>query len=570
MWSTGNYIISGGMETVIVLWQLDTGKKQFLPHLSAAIESIVVSPSGLSYAIRLANNSVKVLSTTELQPIFSVSGIQISHEKQVLIKPPKVRSVTVLHQGNRTVTTRFPAAVTSGGGNFLLAAPAASSRSRMSLPQDMNATFLQTVDIKSGWQISNQALARTQVTTLNMGPESNLIEGPNVKLLQISHNDQWLATVDEWTPPMLDVESLAIDAEASMMAQKLRMEVFLKFWEWNGDTKNWELISRIDAPHSAKRFASRVGGSVLDLIADQSSIGFFTIGEDWTVKIWKPKTRKRNGVEIRNKKNNKLYWDWVCQLSISLPININSRNTAIARLAISKDGSLLTVAHGSLVHMIDPVSGSIVSTRTDLLFGRLKGVGIIHRYLVLLSEELVVWDLVNDKMHYSFTIDTDIVGSKRETKTAQLAINHSTFAVAAALQITIFDPSSSSYTTHKLPQGVKVLLSLTQGKGYLVIDRLGEIRIITPESPAVSPPKEVVQNQQRTTAGLEILFNHVQTTNTGISPSKDELSLDTDHTPVIRQHQLAEIFERPASELPSMTELFQEVAKLFSKKDKSK
>jgi NET1-associated nuclear protein 1 (U3 small nucleolar RNA-associated protein 17) len=43
-WSLdGNYVISGGTETVLVLWQLDTGKHQFLPHMSATIQNVVVS-----------------------------------------------------------------------------------------------------------------------------------------------------------------------------------------------------------------------------------------------------------------------------------------------------------------------------------------------------------------------------------------------------------------------------------------------------------------------------------------------------------------------------------------------
>ena len=69
-------MISGGKETVLVLWQLDTNLKQFLPHLSAAIESLAVSPKGTLYALRLSDNSVIVLSTAELEPIANIVGLQ--------------------------------------------------------------------------------------------------------------------------------------------------------------------------------------------------------------------------------------------------------------------------------------------------------------------------------------------------------------------------------------------------------------------------------------------------------------------------------------------------------------
>src|ERR1700733_11875966 len=72
----GNYIISGGSETVLVLWQLDTGKQQFLPHMSATIQNIVVSPTGTSYGIQLADNSAMILSTAKLEPTTNISGIQ--------------------------------------------------------------------------------------------------------------------------------------------------------------------------------------------------------------------------------------------------------------------------------------------------------------------------------------------------------------------------------------------------------------------------------------------------------------------------------------------------------------
>ena len=586
--SSGNYIISGGMETVLVLWQLDTGKQQFLPHLSAAIESIVVSPSGLCYVIRLANNSVKIISTTELQPIFSMSGVQISHQNQVLaMSAPYVPMVGLSHRRPRTEHFRVPATMSSSSGQLLLAAPAASSpSSRTGVPQDPNAAFLQTVDIKSGRQISNQALTRTKVTSLNMGPEANIIEGPNVVLLQISHDSQWLATVDEWSPPIQDIDFLVIDAKATYKEQRLRMEIFLKFWAWNSDKSTWELTSRVDGPHTRQSCGSRVGGQVLDMVADPSSVGFATVGEDWIIKLWKARRRKRNGVEVRNK-DGKLLFDWICRFSITLPININplylrTFNPPYAKLAISEDGSLLAVGHqlptDALVHIIDTDNGIIVSTLTDLISGHLHGLGIIHRYLVLLSNELVVWDLVDNEICWSFSLSSDAPESERIHDLVHLAIDqmNQTFAVSvpksskkALARLTIFDPSSPNYlSTHELPRNLKILLSLTQRKAYLTVDTHAEIRIITLRSQTIQALKISVPSQEISTAGLENLFLNGKTTKVESESKDDRSPWDSGDVAVVRQHQLTEIFDRPSSEIPSMTILFQEVAKLFSKKDK--
>lgn len=193
-------MISGGSETVLVIWQLDTGRKQLLPHLSATIESIVVSHDGSSYAIRLADNSTMIISTSELQPTFNVSGILLPSRSHVSsathrhVKPPEKVEQKLIY--------RRPAVTSSEGGpsNVLLAVPAALPSS-VGIPPSLSASYLQTFDPKLGYQISRQALTRTKITDLNTGPDGHVIDEPNVVLLQVSHDGNWLATVEEWIPP---------------------------------------------------------------------------------------------------------------------------------------------------------------------------------------------------------------------------------------------------------------------------------------------------------------------------------------------------------------------------------
>jgi NET1-associated nuclear protein 1 (U3 small nucleolar RNA-associated protein 17) len=68
-------MISGGSENVLVIWQMDTGKKDFLPHLSGSVENIVVSPNGSSYVLHLDDNSAMIISTAEMKPTAYISGI---------------------------------------------------------------------------------------------------------------------------------------------------------------------------------------------------------------------------------------------------------------------------------------------------------------------------------------------------------------------------------------------------------------------------------------------------------------------------------------------------------------
>ena len=586
---------------MLLQWQLDTGRKQFLPHLSAAIESVVVSPSGSSYAVRLANNSAMVLSTTELEPTVTISGIQMPTQVPSALQPPKVASVTTSSPQNHGATSRMSATVSPlGTGQLLVAVPAESS-SRVGIPQTSSATFLQTLDIVSGSQISKQALSRTKVTTLNMGPESNIIEEPHVTQLQISHDGQWLASIDEWTPPRQDIAPLTIDQQATKDEQISRIEVYLKFWSWNNEIQTWELVARIDAPHATETGLSQKSAQVLDLIADPSTLGFITLGVDGLVKSWRPRNRYRDGIEVHGK-DGKPLTNWFCGQSTTLPTLYNSPDMEnvylpAAKLAVSADGSLLAVGYQSssqsMVHLINTEKGDIHSTRSDLLLGTLVGIGIIDRYLILLSEELIVWDLVDDQLSYGFQLRSVGLQRAKATSATHLAVdqrNH-TFAVAVPdicntresrpqlrAQLVVFDPAQSTpLSTSSLPRSLVHLLPVPFRKGYLAIDTTSEMRLVTPLSDFFSKSQDLPKVDKVTTAGLENLFGKTgaasvrkdgveQLSVPGKATSKKEYDLAIEDMPVVRQKQLAEIFDAgPSFALPSVMDLFEQVAGLFSK-----
>ena len=54
----GTFLLSGGEESVLVLWQLDKKLSQFRPRLGAStIEQISCSPDDGYYAVSLQSNS---------------------------------------------------------------------------------------------------------------------------------------------------------------------------------------------------------------------------------------------------------------------------------------------------------------------------------------------------------------------------------------------------------------------------------------------------------------------------------------------------------------------------------
>lgn len=142
-----NYLISGGKETVLVLWQLITGNKQFLPHLTSEIERIVVSPQGDRYAIQLGDNSIMILSTTELKPVANFAGLQMRISRN-LEEFGAASKTTILH-----------------GDQLLLSVPATQPKM---LADVSSRPFLQTFDLRTSRHIARQALTRNNITDFNL------------------------------------------------------------------------------------------------------------------------------------------------------------------------------------------------------------------------------------------------------------------------------------------------------------------------------------------------------------------------------------------------------------------
>lgn len=75
----GAYLISGGEESVLVLWQLSTGTKEFIPRLGAPIKTISISNSPKQeqqIAVRLRDGTIHFIATKNLKISRSITDIK--------------------------------------------------------------------------------------------------------------------------------------------------------------------------------------------------------------------------------------------------------------------------------------------------------------------------------------------------------------------------------------------------------------------------------------------------------------------------------------------------------------
>ncbi|KAJ4709304.1 WD repeat-containing protein 75 [Melia azedarach] len=75
--SDGAYLYSGGKEGVLVVWQLDTGKKKFLPRIGSPLLYFIDSPDPSLSSISCADNQIHVLKMPSMEILKSISGIKL-------------------------------------------------------------------------------------------------------------------------------------------------------------------------------------------------------------------------------------------------------------------------------------------------------------------------------------------------------------------------------------------------------------------------------------------------------------------------------------------------------------
>ena len=540
-----------------------------------------------------------VLSAAELEPIINVTGPRIRVRRRPLIEPPGISQVSSWNKDEHLfrISTRSAATIIPEPGHLLLAVPEASS-SRACLPVSSNAPFLQTLDIRNGDHLSLQALARTKTTTRNIGPEMNVIAEPNVVLIQVSHDGQWLATVDEWVPPSVEYKHLSLD-EKDLIRQLLsRAEVHLRIWSRKAKTDTWELVAKIENPHDGQL---GMPGKVLDLISDLSLLGFVTIGSDARVKVWRAKRRFRDGQEVHSQDGTPLT-TWSCEPPLSLPIavtlNLHDMPSPIGRLACSPDGSLFAAAYQadadseSSLYLLSASPLEIHSSLSDLTVSGLKAIALLSQHLIILSEILQVYDIVNSFTQFVHKV-TSGANLKQESamRSTHLAVNPSseTFAVVTPKgtdlesRVVVYNATQPGpLLTTGFRRGTVAILPLSgceqRGKGgYIILDDAASIRHFQPQAKKLTTANaKIPKSKAKRLVGLGSLFDGQGNRNKALIVAKgaseetsetvlDEMEeLDDDETPFVKEHQLKETLDIGSLyNLPRVENLFDMVAGLY-------
>ena len=491
-------MISGGSENALVIWQMDTGKQNFLPHLSGSVENVTVSGRGALYGVHLDDNSAMVLSTAELQPTCYVAGVQsaVTH-----LSTPKDQLVKRVWTSTKHPLLPVATAICPKDTSKLHLCVGSVQQSIVA-GTNPATPWLQSIDLVSLRSLDKQAIARTQLTDVTITNKGKPIIDPRVSHMVFSVDGAWLATVDEWEPAPHDIQEWALGAQDLMKRQ--RREVFLKFWEVKDDGQVG-LVSRINSPHSSP-FAERV----LDLAAESRSNSFATLGADGKIRSWIAKSRELDDVAAGGGRGEDSV-KWVCRLTVDLGATPEdelfemeqdlvaddedppqeSRETAPSgALAFSEDGSTLFAAFGNtedgLVYVIDVKSGQICHTIQDLWQGEVCRMECISRYLITLSNHLRVYDVVAGELSYGIRMP-----EIQSAEFLQLAadVRSGFFAVSVpagdSTDVAVYSTARADpVLLQSLESRVVSLTSTPETSGFLVLDDMAQISTLSEVSQA--------------------------------------------------------------------------------------
>ncbi len=556
-----------------------------MPHLSATIENIVVSPRGSSYAVHLDDNSTMILSTAEMKPTMYVSGIQSLVLGDRPSKESLVRRVwrpvdEIAAPLVATVNPQSPSQVFLCVGNGQQASPEGSS----------STPLLQVFDISSFHGVTKHAIARTNPTDVNVTSEGVPITEPTATKLAFSRDGKWLASVDEWQPSERDAEAFLTGSKTPAEASRERREIYLKFWEVGAEDESFQLVSRINDAHHTDRTET-----VFDLASDPTSSRFATIGNDGMVRFWTPRLRKRDGLAATRPDGEPLR-SWTCSRAVSLPIyeqdeSIETHKTAPRSGAItfSEDGSILFAAFGppsgALVVAIDTETGTFRDVVSGMFKGEIRAIKSLSSSLILLSEDLVVYDIVSDELLYSYSLKETSEAAKRLT---QLAVNYESRSIAlvapvantgqgkmkkgARSELVVFSIGEDE------PQLVQTFSHLIisvcaapSSSGFICVDSAAQIWSVTEgaeQAPLLQPLADL--GVDGNAAPEELLLQEDEASDEEMQDADQDVEMDDDdgtHAAVVAPQRLAEIFNAaPAFAMPPIEDIFYQVAGLFSTK----
>ncbi|OBZ79932.1 WD repeat-containing protein 75 [Grifola frondosa] len=387
---TGNgaYLLSGGEEAVFVIWQLHTGKREYVPRVGAPILHVTLSKAKdeeEEYLLSLADASFVFIRAGSLKISRAIARIKldpaISHDR-----PSK--------------STAVPLAIHSLTSTLIL--------------PSSHPTSLQTFAPSTSKLVSELEVSPSNRVSRR---DEKPLEPSRIERVVVCDSGEWMATIDS--------------READ---EAFRGEVYMKIWWWDRKAGFWILNTRIDRPHGLRKVT---GVAFRPKTRDQDSLFLVTTGEDGNVKAWRIRSTKTKSGDVED--------FWVARSTFRF------RSEIPTDVSWSPEGSLLAVSVGPYVAIYDPDTNALLQVLTCAeckVVSSARFVGVSGRFLAVHgAQDVMLWDLISQTMrwHYHSPSAIDqLISHPEEEAFAVFEHPSSTTAETPSTRVLIFRPSSPS------------------------------------------------------------------------------------------------------------------------------
>lgn len=549
-----NYLMSGGLERVLVFWQLETDKTQFLPRLNGSIDRISVDLHKPDYYTLMLKVPVTT-NTPRKKDVDEEDEDEACYE--VLVVSAVDLVLRLLVNGVRPEFTNPNVRGTLGKTKKRFAKLNNFDRSK--LRHDYTAVFevhprTQQLYFPRGATIQCYDLTRNeQAFTQDVAPllstgkvrlEQKLID-PKVSILTFSDDGQWMCTFDTITT-----------SEVDNLLSKDDLQYALKFWKYVDTPEDtaaghWELSTKIIDPHGpAKPVLAAVGAPQ----AYHDGAAFLTVDNKGGLRIWRPRVPKEIYQKVKQANNKLQQTAWT--LRKSYPSGALVSNAVSA--CWSDDGLLLFVGHECTInvfniHTLEEISHYTVPAMAG---SRIRSLSIMGQFLVVLSKTSIVsFDLLTGNFTPLAAKINTTVGGKNliaVDKTQQLicvAANYyceddSRLAIKAKIMVFRPDRLQPVYVAHH-DQGVASIRVL--GSLFVFVDLYSRVGLVASSSAGTADALEVASDMQKVLLSAHAKADLINSRAVAVATPKHTLANgaidESEISKVVDLHSFQPIFE---------------------------
>lgn len=557
------YLVSGGLEKVLVFWQLETGKTNFLPRLTGTIEKVSIDnnrPEHYTLLMRTSSVPSDTLHSDENYEVLVLSAIDLV--SRLAVNSIRPRFANPLRSTLAKAAKRL--AKSKGSINE------ARLRYDFSAPMEIHpvsrlAYFphgpaIQAYDIVRNEQAFVQYAAPV-IPTGKVRSETR-IPDPNVTHVSFSAAGDWMCTVDT-----LDF------ADGDELMSRNEFQTSLKFWKHVGEasagrTSPWELATKIIDPHGA---LTSIAGLIAAPVSIFNGVAFVTADRKGGLRLWRPRMPKEVPQFQRSAGRMELT-AWTMRRARACGA---SSSDAVA-LTWSADGSVLFVAHECSVTAVDAATLQDIP-ETDLCIpslagSRIRDLKIINETLIVLSKtRLTGFNVLTGELtEMVVAVDTTLGASNMfavdlENGLLALAINHyapDTDALAVKSIVYVLRPDSLK-PVHVYHHDQAISAIRYYNSSFVFVDADSRVGTLASASLLQGGPS-LTQDMSTMLASAQASADAIARRNLpvnvgGQSPDAPEIDLD-DARKVVDAHTFLSVFQH--TEGVSLESLFERIVKV--------